>query len=246
MVVIRNILNIKTKTSPYELNYTNCNSSNNSIELIISVNSLVNPYLEFTLTNGTIVTTEILTIINNTITYDIPFEYYSTTGTLVMKILADEYESKSIEFIVSKDLNNTDNVIVKITNGQYYIKAITQGGSGGISYETKEYNLKQYINPNLTNVVFTRTRCVNKFNRIVIDFVLTGISVSANTNLILFTLPDELKSTLSSEFGVFANDGTTQITGFGYINANTKAVTINLPKTLSSSGYIRCSIIYDL
>ena len=106
------------------MEYTNTACETNSIELSIYVNDLTNPYLEFTLVDGTIKNTDILSIIDSFISYEIPFEYYSTNGTINMRIRAEGYNSKYIGFTISKNLNEIDNIIVKTENNKYLIKAM--------------------------------------------------------------------------------------------------------------------------
>ena len=85
---------------------------------------LTNPYLEFTKVDGTIENTDILSIENNFINYDVPFSYYATNGTLNMRIRSDEFDSDYIGFTIQKNLSSTDNIIVKVENEKYLIKAI--------------------------------------------------------------------------------------------------------------------------
>ena len=119
------------------------------------------------------------------------------------------------------------------------------GSSGTSSYEAKEYDLTQYINPNLGDVVFTRTRCVNKFDRIVMDFVIR-LTLPKNSNELLFILPDELMPSQSIEFVPTGNDGDTKIYGIGWLNKSNNGICVNLNNDLSANGYLRCCIVYDL
>ena len=88
------------------------------------MNNLTNPYLEFTKVDGTIENTDILSIENNFINYDVPFSYYATNGTLNMRIRSDGFDSDYIGFTIQKNLSSTDNIIVKVENEKYLIKAI--------------------------------------------------------------------------------------------------------------------------
>lgn len=124
MIFIKNILNINTNKTPYELGYANCGCDSNKITLDIQVDNITNPYLEFTLVNGTTVNTDVLEVNNNIISYEVPFSYYSTNGTLNMRVRGDNYNSNYIGFTISKNLTSTDNVIVKIENGKYLVKTM--------------------------------------------------------------------------------------------------------------------------
>lgn len=122
---MRNILSIDIRNEPYNLGYCNEGNSSNEINLDIYIPELINPYLEITKQDNSIETTDILEIINNHLTYSIPFETYQTIGTLSIRILADGYESDYIGFTISETLEETDDVMVKLENDKYLIKKIT-------------------------------------------------------------------------------------------------------------------------
>lgn len=109
----------------------------------------------------------------------------------------------------------------------------------------KEYDITQYINPELDDVTVVRTRCVNKHDRVVMDFVIQ-LNLNANVNALLFTLPDELMPPQSVEFTPCGNEGDTKIYGIGWINKSNNAICVNLSSNITTAGYLRCCIVYDL
>ena len=114
---------------------------------------------------------------------------------------------------------------------------------GGINpFEGKEYDLTQY--ETLSGITTTRTRCINKMNRVVIDFVIR-CTISANTDTTIYTLPEELRPSQSIEFVAIANNGNTKIIGIGFIN-NNGMLRVNLASALTTSGYLRCCVVYDI
>lgn len=122
---MRNILSIDIRNEPYNLGYCNEGNSSNEINLDIYIPELINPYLEITKQDNSIETTDILEIINNHLTYSIPFETYQTNGTLSIRILADGYESDYIGFTISETLEVTNDVMVKLENDKYLIKKLS-------------------------------------------------------------------------------------------------------------------------
>ena len=118
---MRNLVNINTKKTPYLLGYCNESNCDNEITLQIEIEDVINPYLEITLIDGTIQYTEILTITNNLINYTLPVNLYDSTGTLKLRVLADDYTSEYINFNIQNDLTDTDDVIVKIDSNENYI-----------------------------------------------------------------------------------------------------------------------------
>ena len=109
-------------------------------------------------------------------------------------------------------------------------------------FEAKEYDLTEY--ETLSGITTTRTRCIKKMDRVVIDFVIR-CAISANTDTTIYTLPEELRPSQSVEFVAIANSGNTKIIGIGFINSN-GMIRVNLASALTTSGYLRCCIVYDL
>ena len=124
------------------------------------------------------------------------------------------------------------------------IKTSELGSGGGTAYEPKQYDLTQYVYKDVTNIDFTRTRCINKFDRVVIDFVIR-CDIVAETDTILFELPEELTSVQSVDF-LCVSTGSEINYGFGWINKG-KYICVRMPKDISSSvDYLRACIVYDL
>lgn len=124
-MIMRNILTIDTKKTPYEFNYCNEGNCQNEIKLDIYVSNLVNPFLEIIKQDATIETTSTLEIIDNQINYIIPYDTYKSKGTLLIAIKAENYESEYIEFTITNDLSSTDDVIVKLEDSIFVIKKIS-------------------------------------------------------------------------------------------------------------------------
>ena len=103
--------------------------------MAIYADELVNPYIEFTLVDNSIVNTDILDIMSEYINYTIPFAYYKSNGTLKIRVRADNFDSDYINFTISKNLEASDNVVVKTGNNNYIIRTMntSSGGGGGTS-----------------------------------------------------------------------------------------------------------------
>ena len=83
------------------------------IKLLDTLLAATDIQLEFTKPDGVIVTTEVLSVNNEQINYEIPFNLYVTEGTLKLRILATNYTSDYIIFNVSADYIETDDICVK-------------------------------------------------------------------------------------------------------------------------------------
>lgn len=134
---MRNICNVDITKNTYELGYTNESKCNNEISLLIRVSNIVDPYLEFTKTNGDIYNTEILTIVNDEISYTIPLSYYLTSGTLKARVRGNNYDSDYIVFNIPDILTSSNDIMVKIENDEYIIKKINVYNYTDIPIATK-------------------------------------------------------------------------------------------------------------
>lgn len=74
-----------------------------------------------TASGGTSVESDELTIENNMIQYTVPFAWYSSAGTLELRLESNEGNSDYFEFTVSADLEATDDVIVKLSSGEFVV-----------------------------------------------------------------------------------------------------------------------------
>lgn len=134
---MRNICNVDITKNTYELGYTNESKCNNEISLLIRVSNIVDPYLEFTKTNGDIYNTETLAIENEEINYTIPLSYYLTSGTLKVRVRGKGYDSDYIVFTIPNILTSSDDIMVKIENNEYVIKKINVYNYSDIPIATK-------------------------------------------------------------------------------------------------------------
>lgn len=124
---MRNILNVNTITTPYELGYTNVGSTGNEIILYMQISSeFTNPYIEITLIDGTTQNFVPDKFENNAIEHWLPFEHYSNQGQIKIKIVEDELATESIVIDIKQDFAEADDIIVKIEDGQYVVKLATE------------------------------------------------------------------------------------------------------------------------
>lgn len=120
---MRNICNIDTTTTPYNLGYCNECKCNNIILLNIVVTDLTNPYLEITKQDGNVENTELLTINHKIIEYELPVDYVYANGTLKIRILADDnYSSDYITFNIPNTLKTTDDIMIKEVDSSFIIR----------------------------------------------------------------------------------------------------------------------------
>lgn len=120
---MNNILNIDLVKGLRSV--TSSQSDTNKIELNINVDeTLSNLYLEIQKQDNSIKTITDLSIDNDVIVYELPFEKYNEVGNIEIKVKSDSYESESIVINVSETLIESDNIIVKIENDIYVVKKI--------------------------------------------------------------------------------------------------------------------------
>lgn len=120
---MNNILNIDLVNGLRSV--TSSQSDTNKIEVNIHIdNTLINVYLEIQKQDGSIETVTDLSIENNVIVYEMPFDKYKKIGNIRIKVKAESYESESIIINVLEDLVVNDNIIVKIENDSYVVKKI--------------------------------------------------------------------------------------------------------------------------
>ena len=86
------------------------------IKLLESLLEKTDVHLEFTKPDGVIVTTDNLTVVNEQVSYEIPFNLYVTKGTLKLRILATDYTSDYINFSILDNYTETDNIYVKFNS----------------------------------------------------------------------------------------------------------------------------------
>lgn len=146
---MRNILNIDLLKTPYELGYTNEGNVSNSILLCISIPDIVNPYIEVTGVDSSTSITDILTIENNQIEYEIPFNDYKDSGTFKIRVLADNYTSDYITFNIQDNLTANDSVIVKLDNDNYLIRKMSGSATTEIYPIGSIYLSINEVNPSI-------------------------------------------------------------------------------------------------
>ena len=104
----------------------------------------------------------------------------------------------------------------------------------------KTYDLASY---KVSGLTMLRGSCVEKNNRVVINFVGT-IPIEANTTTTLFTLHEAVKPKETKDFVVFGqtnnNDG---YVGYGYV---TETGTLQVRFNAAITSYIRFTATYDL
>lgn len=83
------------------------------IKLLDSLLGKTDIHLEFTKPDGVIVTTNNLNIVNEQVSYELPFNLYITKGTLKLRIVATDYTSDYINFSILDNYTETDNLCVK-------------------------------------------------------------------------------------------------------------------------------------
>jgi len=102
------------------------------------------------------------------------------------------------------------------------------------------YNLANY---KVSGLTILRSSCVEKNNRVVINFVGT-ISMAANTTTVIFNLPSALQPTATKDFVVFGQSSNTDgYVGYGYV---TEGGSVQIRFNTAISSYIRFSVTYDL
>ena len=113
----------------------NAAGSDNEIKLFIKLlDTLLDKtdiHLEFTKPDGVIVITDNLSVENKQVSYEIPFNLYTTTGTLKLRIIATDYISDYINFNILEDYAETDDICVKFdtTNYEFNINKCVPGGA---------------------------------------------------------------------------------------------------------------------
>lgn len=102
--------------------------------------------------------------------------------------------------------------------------------------DTEIIDLSNYA---VSGLQITNVTCINKNNRVCIDF--TGvIDIQANTQTTIFTIPSSIVPTVNKNFLCIANN----IVGVGTITS-TGNITLTFPQTISDK-VIKYSAIYDL
>lgn len=89
------------------------NEINLFIKLLDTLLDKTDIQLEFTKPDGALIITDNLSVIDKQVSYEIPFSLYVTEGTLKLRILATGYTSEYINFVISSNLTETDDICVK-------------------------------------------------------------------------------------------------------------------------------------
>ena len=91
-------------------------SATENNELILKIIPLVTQLdgfkIEITKSSGGIIT-ENVTVDKNYINYSVPFAYYTSAGTMKIRLLSNQGNSEYIDFNISTDLSSTNSVQVK-------------------------------------------------------------------------------------------------------------------------------------
>lgn len=119
---MRNIASINLAKDSYELGYTNEGNNANEIILNIVSNYLENPYIEITKQDNSIENIEVQNGTN--IEYQLPISYFYGSGTLKVRIIADDYSSDYINFNILNDLTDENNIFLKKENNEYNVKKV--------------------------------------------------------------------------------------------------------------------------
>lgn len=145
---MRNIATVNTKNTPYKKGiFIEC-KCDNSLFLEIVIDELVNPYLEITLQDDSIINTNVLETNNGLIEYEIPVEYVYSVGTLKIKILDENgYESDYIIFNILDSLTIIDELSVKIDDEENYLIERTTSVNTNCPYDVGDL----YITTNKNN-----------------------------------------------------------------------------------------------
>lgn len=120
---------------------TACDNNNLILKIKPNATQLTNYKLEFTKSNGDIVTHNVSLDENDCdcITYDVPISYYSTKGTMKVRLLSDEANSNYTSFINNEDsLDNHDICINYNANSGYFeVQVCTMVSPTGLPIATK-------------------------------------------------------------------------------------------------------------
>lgn len=102
------------------------------IKLLESLLNKTDIHLEFTKPDGVIVTTSSLNVVNEQVSYELPFALYTTKGTLKLRILGTGYTSDYINFKILDNYTETDDICVKFNNTtkEFNISKCVPGGAG--------------------------------------------------------------------------------------------------------------------
>lgn len=109
---MRNIVNIDLSNNSC-WGTTNEAENVNVIDLNIKLPDDIdksNIKLEFTKVDVSIITTSVLPVENNIVSYEMPFNLYQTQGTIKLRIFGTGYSSDYIMFTVNEDMEETDDI----------------------------------------------------------------------------------------------------------------------------------------
>lgn len=121
---MRNIVSVDVTKTPYSLSYANEGTSSNEIILSFIIGNLTNPYIEITNQSSTISNTDILPIKNHMVEYSLPISSVYTSGSILVRLRANNYNSNYITLNIPSTLKSSNNIIVKIDDDDYVIRKV--------------------------------------------------------------------------------------------------------------------------
>lgn len=171
----------------------------------------------------------------------------------------DEYKNNIDTLITNNHTHNNKSILDTINqtlinnwNGAYtnshthsnksVLDSITQASINEWNSKatSNSYNLASY---KVSGLTILRSSCIEKNNRVVINFVGT-ISMAANTTTTIFNLPAAIRPKTTKDFVVFGQSNNTDgYIGYGYVT-ETGLTQVRFNTAISS--YIRFSVVYDL
>lgn len=126
---MRNIINIDVSKSVYN-GVSSSAAGLNEIYLIVKPTSAqkTNLRIEVTKSSGEVVTSSVLIIANDVVSYVVPFSYYSTSGTMKIRLLSNEGNSNYYNFVITKNLTSSDDLYCKYSDGNFnvYVREINK------------------------------------------------------------------------------------------------------------------------
>lgn len=143
----------------------------------------------------------------------------------------DDYVSKVNKSAQNNHTHSNKSALDKITED-----SINTWNKIGVAYP---YDMSKYAE---SGVTILRSSCIEKDNRVCINFVGTK-TMNANTTTTLFTLPTDIRPSVTRDFVAFGqssnNDG---YVGYGYITADGL---LQVRFNIAISSYIRFTVTYD-
>lgn len=107
-------------------------------EVILFINPLASQQSGYTVTEqasgGVSRSSTDLTVEDGIVVFTIPFEWYSSAGSMNIRLESAEANSDYVAFTIAVNLTAEDDIVVKLINGVYVISKITSGSTSGGDY----------------------------------------------------------------------------------------------------------------